>query len=534
MLFLIKTILAGNTSLPVGAACFIGRGEENTGLACYASLVMGMGLSDPLSDLRGYLAWLDEQGLLLRVDRELSPVLEIPCFLRQVMYADGPTVLFERVKGHPGWRVAGNVFQSPRVLSEVLGVSRLDELGEKLTSMLMPRFGPGLAEKIRGALNLMGLSKLLPKRVGKASFLENTLEASENPLSVLPAFKCWPLDGGRYLTYPMVITLDPITGTVNMGVYRIMIIDSSKAVVHWQIHKRGAAAYREAARKGEGRMPVAVAIGSDPATMLAAASPVPYPIDKLAFAGMLRGRGVEVYELENGIPVPANSEVVIQGHIRIGELAEEGPFGDHFGYYDKPLEKYPVMRVERVYYRSDPVYYGSVTGMPPLEDAVIGRAVERVFLPVIKLLLPEVRDIYFPPHGVFQGIMIVSIRKSYPGQAKKVMMALWGLGQTSLTKTIIVVDEDIDPQNINEVLWAIASNVEPGRDVLVITDAHTDALDPASKAPSYGGKLGIDATRKLPEENQGRPWPEKVKEDPTVLEKVRRLLEELGVRRGEA
>jgi len=429
-------------------------------------------------------------------------------------------VLFTRVKGHPGWRVAGNLFRGLDTLRGALGLERLEEAGERLVGIASRAPPMGLGEKLRALREVGEMGRYMPRKARRAGFTENVVEASGAPLDMLPAFKTWPRDGGRYLTFPLVVTRSPEHGTFNLGVYRVMLVDGSRAVIHWQIHKRGAEDYE--ASRGD-RVPVAIAIGSDPATLFTGVAPVPPPMDKYLFAGLLRGRGVELYELPNGLLVPANAEVVIEGYVRRGELAPEGPFGDHWGYYDRPVERYPVLHVERMYYRSDPIYYGSVVGLPPLEDAVIGKAVERVFLPLIRMLLPEVVDVSFPEYGVFQGLMVVSIRKRFPGHAKKVMAALWGLGQTSLTKIIVVVDHDVDPHDLNQVVWAVSANVDPARDVVVIGNSHTDALDPASRAPSYGGKLGIDATRKLPEENWGRPWPELVAEDP----ETRRRADEL-------
>ncbi len=483
-----------------------------------------MYMVDALSDLRGYINWLDEKGLLRRVDEELSPVLEIPAVLRKIMYAKGPAVLFENIKGFPEWRVAGNLFINTSVFADAIGVSSLEEIGNRLVLPVTKPVSTGLLDKARGLLDMKNLAGFIPKKVGKARFTENIVEASRDPLDLLPAFKTWPKDGGRYLTFPLVVTRDPVKGVMNMGVYRVMLIDGEKAVIHWQVHKRGAQAF---ASVKNNRLPVAIVIGGDPGTLFTGVAPVPYPLDKYLFAGVVRGRGIEVYELPSGLLVPANAEVILEGYVTRYDLVEEGPFGDHFGYYDKPVEKYPVFHVERMYYRSEPIYYGTVVGVPPLEDGVIGKIVERVFLPFLKVLVPEIVDINFPMHGGFQGLVIVSIRKRYPGQAKKVMNALWGIGQTSLTKIIVVVDDDINIHDLDQVVWAVSTNVLPGRDVLVMPYAHTDALDPASIAGSYGGKLGIDATRKLPEENDGREWPELVREDPEVEERVKDVVKRI-------
>ena len=473
-----------------------------------------------LRDLRSYLDFLEKNNKLVRVKEELSPILEIPAVLRRVMYNKGPAIIFENVKDYRDWRVVGNLFVDLDTLKEALGVKKLEEIGSRLVEFATKPIPIGFFEKVKSVGELTKLSKFVPKKTSKAKFKKNIIDGADNPLDQIPAFKTWPKDGGRYLTYPLVITKDPVKGIYNMGVYRVMLLDGERGVIHWQIHKRGAKAHFDYWKRGEEEIPVAIAIGSDIGTLLTGASPVPYPLDKYLFAGAVRGEGLNLFELENGLLVPANAEIVLEGYVRPYELHEEGPFGDHFGFYDKPTEKYPIFYVERMYHRDNPIYYGSVVGKPPLEDAVIGKAIERIFLPIIKILLPEIVEINLPPHGVFQGLMIVSIRKRYPGQAKKVMMALWGLGQTSLTKIIIVVDETVDPHDINQVIWAVSSYVNPQRDVVIIPNTHTDALDPASTAPSYGSKLGIDATKKFKSENYGKEWPEEVEEDESVLKKV--------------
>lgn len=482
---------------------------------------------DPLKDLRSYIEWLKEKGELIQISEPLSPELEIPSALRKIMYSGGPPVLFTNIKGFEEWKIAGNLFSSTNIIKGFLSVNSLEEVGERLIPLQLLQPPSTLGEKFKAIGDIMKLSKFLPSKASAAPFQSNIIEGEREPLNRIPFFKTWPKDGGRYATFPIVITKDPETGVLNMGVYRIMIIDGKRGVIHWQIHKRGALAQSIALEKGLQEIPVAIAIGSDPGTMLAAVSPVPYPIDKALFAGVVRGKGIEMLELPNGIPVPSNAEVVIEGRAQLKNLVSEGPFGDHWGYYDKPSEKYPLLLVDRVYLREDPIYYGSVTGLPPLEDAVIGKAIERIFKPILKLLLPEIVEISYPVYGVFQGMVVVSIKKRYPGHAKKVMNALWGLAQSSLTKIIIVVDHDIDVNDFNKVIWALSSNVEPSRDVVILPYAHTDALDPASISHSYGGKLGIDATRKLPEENSGREWPEIVQEDEHIKEKIDALIDRI-------
>ena len=474
-----------------------------------------------LRDIREYLDYLDSRGFLKKIGVEASPILEIPEILRRVMYRGGPALLFENIKGYPNWRVAGNLFCNVDVFRMALGVDRLEDVGERFASQALTPPPTGILDKIRTFKDVFSLSKYLPKKVRSSPLFDNVFEDADLSLYNLPVFKTWPKDGGRYFTYPLVITKDPWRDIYNIGVYRMMILDDHRGVIHWQIHKRGAESYRRAREKDLSRIPVAIGIGGDPGLLFTGAAPVPYPLDKYLFAGVVRGEGVNVVELDSGLLVPAYSEVVLEGYIDLDELSDEGPFGDHLGYYDKPIDKYPVFHLTRLYMRDEPIYYGSVVGRPALEDAVIGKAVERIFLPIIKMLLPEVVDINLPEHGVFQGLAIVSIRKRYPGHARKVMMGLWGLGQFSLTKMILIVDHDINPHDLNQVIWAVSVNVDPQRDVLVVPGTHTDALDIATPIQAYGSKLGIDATRKFPEEYDGRDWPEEVEVD----EDTRRLVD---------
>lgn len=482
-----------------------------------------------VNDLREYIEWLEDRERLLRVRQPLSPVLEVPHFLRRVMYARGPAVLFENIKGYPGWRIAGNIYPDIGTFREVLGVNSLEEVGERFTELVSSAPPVKLRDKISRLWEVRELASYLPKRVRKAGFQENTID--DDPLEKLPSFKTWPLDGGRYITLGLVVTRDPGSGITNMGIYRVMIKDSRKAVVHWQIHKRGSRAFRKAVERGED-LPIAIVIGSDPATIFTGVAPAPYPLDKLLFAGIVRGRGLEVVELDNGLLVPANAEVVVEGKVSLSSLEREGPFGDHWGFYDAPVEKYPVMTVDKIHYRDNPIYVGTVVGLPPLEDAVLGKAVERIFLPIMKTIFPEIVDVAFPEYGVFQGLMIVSIKKRYPGHGKKVMMGLWGIGQTSLTKMIIVVDHFINPHDINQVIWALTSFTDPARDVLILDNVHTDSLDPTSKTHGVGSKLGIDATLKM-EEESGREPNMIVSPDPETKGKIEELMRELGVEGGD-
>ncbi len=479
-------------------------------------------------DLRELLRVYEEKGELRRVRVPLSPILEIPEVLRRVMQRRGPAVLFEEVKGFPGWRIAGNLFGSLDRIKLALGVEKLEDIGERLVSLAWRSPPLSIVEKLRSLRDILDLGRYAPRGVRRPPFDDEVVEGNKVNVELLPAIKQWPRDGGRYITFGQVYTVDPVTGVTNIGVYRVMIRGPRELVVHWQMHKRGRLAYSLASERGE-KLPIAVVVGSDPATMLTGVMPVPYPMDKLLFAGIMAGRGVEVYKLPNGVLVPASAEVVIEGWVEPGKTAPEGPFGDHWGYYDTPHEEFPVITVERLWKKSNPVFPVTVVGKPPMEDAALGKAVERVFLPVLRTLLPEIVDINLPEYGVFQGIAIVSIRKRYPGHAKKVMMALWGLGQMALTKIIIVVDHDVDVHDINQVLWAVSAHVDPQRDIVVIPGTHTDQLDPATPTPGYGSKLGIDATRKLPEEYGGKEWPAEVEPDPETARRVDEIWASLGL-----
>ena len=481
-------------------------------------------------DLREFLESLEERGLLKRVNVELSPVLEIPEVLRRVAGCMGPALLFERVKGYPGWRVAVNLFGTLERIKLALGVERLEEVGERLVGLVTRPPPTSLAEKLRGLKDIASLSSYMPKVVRRAEFEYEVWEGEKVDVLRLPVFKCWPRDGGRYLTFAPTYLPDPVKRVMNIGLYRLMVKGPRLLVVHWQMHKRGQQAQWVALEKGVEELPAAVVIGGPPAAILVGAMPVPYPMDKLLFAGVLGGRNIEVYKLPNGVLVPSTAEVVIEGYVDPNSLFEEGPFGDHYGYYDKPTRLFPGFYIERIWVRKDPIYVGTCVGKPLMEDAGIGKAVERIFLPLLKLMLPEIVDINLPAHGLFHGIAIVSIRKRYPGHAKKVMMALWGLSQMSLTKIIIVVDHDINVHDMGQVMWAIAAHVDPQRDMVIIPNTHADELDPSTPIPGYGSKLGVDATRKLSEEYGGKEWPEEVEQDPSIVEKIDRIWNLLGLK----
>ncbi len=456
----------------------------------------------PFEDLRQYLKALEERGFLIETEVEVDPVREIPILTKRVMKELKKAVLFKRVKGYEDWSVVVNIFGSMEMVKLALGYENLEEIGKKLLSLLeRPK---GLGDKIRKLGEAISFGRLAPQKVRKGPVLE--VEREPDLLSI-PSFKTWPKDGGRYLTYALTFTKDPENEVINFGVYRIMIYSSRRAVIHWQIHKRGAQHYLKYKRMGIRKMPVAIVIGGDPATLWTGAAPVPEGLDKLLFSGIVRGSPVKVIETSNDLLIPAHSEALMVGYVDTEELAWEGPFGDHNGFYT-PRDLYPVFHLEEMYTRGSPIYYGTVVGKPYMEDAYIGKAVERAFLPLMKFLIPEIVDVNLPPEGLFHGLAIVSIKKKFPGAAKKVAHALWGLGQMAFTKVIVVVDHDVDVHNLNEVVNAIAKYVEPERDVEIISNDVRDAIDPTS--PVIGSKMLIDATRKMREEGG---TPEEVEEE---------------------
>ncbi len=470
-------------------------------------------------DLHEFISELEERGMLRRIKVEVDPVLEISEIVNRVSKRRGPALLFERVKGSE-FPVAANLFGSEERMKLALGVESFESIGEELAALLMPNLAGGIREKLSKLAKLKQALSFPPKLVKRAPCQEVVLEGEEASLERLPILKTWPLDGGRYITLPLVFTRDPLTGRRNLGMYRMQVFDARTTGMHWQVHKHGAEHFRRAKELGQ-RLEVAVALGADPATIFSAIAPLPEDFDELLFAGFLRKRGVELVKCRTvDLEVPAWAEFVIEGYVDPAEERLEGPFGDHTGYYSMP-ERFPVFHVTCITHRRDAVYPATVVGRPWHEDAIMGKAVERIFLPLIKMQLPEVVDINLPAEAAFHNLAVVSIKKRYPGHAKKVMFALWGMGQMMFTKVIVVVDHDVDVQNAREVLWAASSNIDPARDVVVIPGTPTDTLDHASQLVNYGSKLGIDATRKWREEGYTREWPPVAE----MSEEVKRLVD---------
>ena len=459
---------------------------------------------------------LEKVGELKRIKTEVDANLEIAEILRRVSYTKGPAVLFENVKGHE-MPVLGNAFGSMKRLEIGLETAEFSEIGQRIADMTKMEIPSGIFNKIRKLPELSKMSESFPKLEKSGPVTEMV---SESPsFDKIPILKSWPKDAGKFITFGLVATKHPETGVRNLGVYRIQIIDSTHALMHWQKHKRGAAHFDISKEKGS-KIDVAIIIGGDPATIFSAIAPVPEGLDKYLFAGIARKKGIKTIKCKTiDLEVPANAEMVLEGYVDATDIRNEGPFGDHTGFYT-PKEPFPTFTLTGIMQRKNPIYLTTVVGKPILEDAYIGKAIERSFLPLIKMLHPEVIDFSMPPAGCFQGLAIASIKKRYPGQAKKVMMGLWGMGQLALTKIIVIVDHDVDVHDMNEVIWAITTRVDAARDTIIIYNAPTDTLDPASPMVNLGSKLGMDATQTTVEEGFEREIQEQVKVDDITKEKV--------------
>ena len=479
------------------------------------------------SDLGDFIRALEKKGELKRISIEVDPVLEIAEFADRAVKAGGPALLFERPKGHM-IPVLINSYASMRRMELALEVDSVDEIARRIAEYLEMRMPEGLIGKLKMLPKLAEMGAFFPKMVSKGACQE-VIQHEGFSLFDYPVLQCWPEDGGRFITLPMVFSKNPATGKRNCGVYRMQVYDERTAGMHWQTHKQGAEHYRRMlAQSGKDRMDVAVAIGSDPATMYSGILPLPPDLDEMMIAGFLRSSPVEMVKCQTcDLEVPANAEIVLEGYVKLGELRTEGPFGDHTGFYSL-ADEYPVFHVTCITQRKEPVYATTIVGPPPMEDYYMGKAVERIFLPLMRLQLPEIRDISMPAEGIFHNLMLVSMRKSYPGHARKVMSAIWGLGQAMFTKCIVVVDEDVDVQNVREVAWKALNNIDPERDIQ-FTMGPVDSLDHASRFPNYGSKMGIDATRKWPGEGFSRPWPGVIRMSSDVKLRVDELWRKAGL-----
>jgi 4-hydroxy-3-polyprenylbenzoate decarboxylase len=477
--------------------------------------------------LREYVESLEKVGQLRRIRTKVSVDLEIAEILRRVMYKkEGPAILFENVEGFK-IPVLGNAFGSLRRLKMALDMENFEEIGERMATITKLKIPHGLLNKVKMLPKLSEISDYGPKSTNSGPVTE-IVETSKPTLDSLPIIKSFPKDSGRFITFGITVSKNPETQVRNLGVYRLQVIGSKKAIMHWQVHKRGALHYQMNKEKMQ-KTEVAVVIGADPATVFSAVAPVPEGLDKFLFAGITRRKGIDLVKCRTvDVEVPASAEVVLEGYVDPSEMNIEGPFGDHTGYYTPP-EPYPTFTLTGIMMRNNPIYLTTVVGKPILEDAYIGKVIERSFLPLVKMFQPEVVDFSMPAAGWFQGIAIVSIKKRYPGQAKKVMMGLWGMGQLSLTKVLIVVDEDVSVHDINDVIWAVTTRSDPKRDTMLIENAPTDSLDPASPLLNLGSKMGIDATKKTKEEGFERPVQEEAFPDKSTINLVTKKWNEYGL-----
>lgn len=478
------------------------------------------------TDLRDFIAALEEHGELARIAVEVDPVLEMTGFADRSVKQGGPALLFANPKGSRV-PVLMNAFASMRRMELALEVSSIDDVAQRISELLELEVPQSLFGKLKMLPKLAGLGSFFPRIVSSGPCQE-VVRREDFSLLEFPILHCWPQDGGRFITLPLVFSKNPDTGKRNCGMYRMQVFDERTTGMHWQTHKQGAEHYRRLAAHGRTRMEVAVAIGADPATIFSAVLPLPPDLDEMLFAGFLRGAPVEMVRCQTvDLEVPAHAEIVLEGYLELGELRREGPFGDHTGYYSL-ADDYPVFHLTSITHRQDPIYSATVVGPPPMEDYYLGKAIERIFLPLMRLQLPEVRDVSMPAEGVFHNLVLVAIRKSYPGHARKVMHALWGMGQAMFTKCIVVVDEDVDVQNVREVAWKALNNIDPERDI-EFSCGPVDSLDHASRLPNYGSKMGIDATRKWPQEGFSRPWPEVIRMSAEVQRRVDQLWKEAGL-----
>jgi 4-hydroxy-3-polyprenylbenzoate decarboxylase len=527
------------------------------------------------------------------VETGASPVPPSEARRNPATQPGGPALLFQNIKGHPGAQVLINQFGSEARMKLALGVNSFDEFADRIKMFLEMKSPQGFLDKLKMLPLLTEAGKFFPKTVATGPCKE-VIKHEDFSLLDFPILQCWPQDAGRFITLPCVTTRDPKTGKRNLGMYRLQVYDGQTTGAHWQRQKVAAEHYRQALRNAStdvgsgtsqartstghvgsvtghvgtgafarpargdfaraavnimaqtsggsnlattathpsGKMEVAVAIGTDPAVTFSAIVPAPPDVEEYLIAGFLRAAPVELVKCETvDLEVPASSEIVLEGYVNLDELRTEGPFGDHTGFYSLE-DLYPVFHVQCITHRKDPIYATTIVGKPPMEDAYMGKAVERVFLPLMRLTIPELIDVNLPIEGVFHNLMIVSIRKSYPGQARKVMNAIWSLGQAMFTKCIIVVDEDVDVQNIPDVTLKVLNNIDPERDIQ-FTLGPIDSLDHASRLPNYGSKMGIDATRKWPTEGFTRPWPDEIvmdaKTKALVDSKWKALAKELGI-----
>ncbi len=478
-------------------------------------------------NINEFITALEQEGELKRIQEEVDPHLEITELADRAVKSGGPALLFENPRNSE-IPVLINSFASDSKMRIALETSDVNDIARRISEYLEFGVPKGITNKLKGLAKLAEVRKFLPRSV-RSGKCQQVVMNDGFSLHDYPVLTCWPQDGGPFITLPLVFSRNPVSGKRNCGVYRMQVYDERTTGMHWQTHKQGAEHYRRLSQEGQQtRMDVAVAIGSDPATMFSGILPLPPDLDEMLFAGFLRNKSVEMVPCKTvDLEVPANAEIVLEGHVILGELRTEGPFGDHTGYYSLE-DEYPVFHVDCITQRKKPVYATTIVGKPPMEDYFMGKAIERMFLPLLRLQLPEITDMAMPAEGVFHNLILISIRKSYPGQARKVMNAIWGTGQAMFSKCIVVVDHDVDVQNCSETAWRALNNIDPERDIQ-FTMGPIDSLDHASRLPNYGSKMGIDATRKWPTEGFSRPWPDLIEMDEAVKQRVNSIWENLGI-----
>ena len=483
------------------------------------------------SDFQDFLARLEREGELKRIKAEVDPHLEITEIADRVMKMPdgGPALLFEKPRGSQ-FPLAINVFGSRKRMSAALGVDDIEEIACEITAMLKPEVPHGgLLGAARELLPKLGVLAKIPPRHdrGDGRCQEVVMLGDDVDLDKLPILHCWPQDGGRYITLPLVFTHDPNTGKRNVGMYRVQVFDKRTTAMHWQLHKVGAEHARASAEKRQ-KIDVAIALGGDPALTYAATAPLPPAIDEMLFAGFIRKKPVHLVKAKTvDLEVPEDAEFVIEGQLDPNERRMEGPFGDHTGYYSL-ADMYPVLHVTAITHRKNPVYPCTIVGRPPMEDGWLGKATERLFLPLLRLTLPEVVDLNLPVEGIFHNIALVSIKKRYPGHAFKVMHALWGLGQAMFTKMIFIFDHDVNVQDVKECLWRLGNNIDPERDMCLVRGP-IDVLDHSSRAMGFGSKIGFDCTKKLAAEGFEREWPDVIEMSPEIKSRVDAIWSSLGI-----
>ncbi|QFY44365.1 4-hydroxy-3-polyprenylbenzoate decarboxylase [Candidatus Methylospira mobilis] len=484
------------------------------------------------TDLRDFIARLETQGELKRVRTEVDPHLEITEICDRTLKRQGPALLFENTKDS-GLRLLGNLFGTPRRVALGMGedsVDALREIGKLLAFLKEPDPPKGLRDAFSKLPMYRQVLNMAPKEISSAPCQEQLLLGNDIDLGRYPIQTCWPGDAGPLITWALVITRGPEKDRQNLGIYRLQVIERNRVIMRWLAHRGGALDFREwqAAHPGE-PFPVAVALGADPATILAAVTPVPDTLSEYAFAGLLRGDKTEVVKARlSGLQVPASAEIVLEGFIYPGDTAFEGPFGDHTGYYNE-VDEFPVFTIECITQRENPIYHSTYTGRPPDEPAILGVALNEVFIPILQKQFPEIKDFYLPPEGCSYRMAVVSMKKQYPGHAKRVMFGVWSfLRQFMYTKFVIVTDDDVDVRNWQDVIWAITTRMDPARDVTLIENTPIDYLDFASPVSGLGSKMGMDATNKWPGET-GREWGVPISMSTEVQTRIDRIWHELGI-----